>query len=499
MIPRILHRVVPAQPSAEAERFWVGWQALHPGWEFKSWVDPQDPKAFELGQEFAFATSGAQLADLVRLEVLWRYGGVYVDSDVEPVRALDTLLKESLFICTEDGDMLSNAVMGCVPGHPAVRACIDAILAERRTRLDVPPNIATGPALATQFMGGREDITVLPPECFYPYHYSEPRPRDIATVITPFTYGVHHWAASWVAKPTGDSVPWRSKFRRLVRRSLSPVTRRVLAGFRLELERQPRNAFGTYVGNNRVIVSLPDHTPLVCLADDRSITPELIATGIYDLPYWRFLGKHLRPGDRVVEVGANIGLFTVRMARLVGRFGSITAFEPDPDLFEALNENLSCNWLTDRTTTHQIAVAQQAGTAIFHRNSVLRGNGGLNAVGDSSISVTTCRLDETIRQDLPLHLVKIDVEGAECDVLEGMKGLLRAGAIRMIDVEVVRANAGDAWPRLVASLKHLVDEYGASAHLIALDGTLNPVTIDAVLGGTGHLAHVIFTLPHRQA
>ena len=84
MIPRILHRTVPAETAAEAEQFWAKAVALHPGWEHHTWRDPLDPAEFPITSPHWWrCMTGAQLAGLVRLEVLWNHGGIYIDSDVE--------------------------------------------------------------------------------------------------------------------------------------------------------------------------------------------------------------------------------------------------------------------------------------------------------------------------------------------------------------------------------------------------------------------------------
>ena len=116
--------------------FWAGFRRLHPDWELITWRDPLKAEDFELGTLFAKCRSGAELADLIRLEVLWRHGGVYVDADCEAVRALDPLLRYGFFIGTEDGRSLTNAVLGAEPAHPAIRAYMDAIVNEDRLSLE---------------------------------------------------------------------------------------------------------------------------------------------------------------------------------------------------------------------------------------------------------------------------------------------------------------------------------------------------------------------------
>lgn len=81
MIPRIIHRVAPEVVDPQFDRCSAKWRDLHPDWELMDWRDPLDPNDFETGHLWV-GISGAQLANYVRLEVLWRYGGIYVDADV---------------------------------------------------------------------------------------------------------------------------------------------------------------------------------------------------------------------------------------------------------------------------------------------------------------------------------------------------------------------------------------------------------------------------------
>ena len=204
MIPKLLHRIVipPLTSSGTVQSYWDGFAVLHPDWELRTWSGPFQPGEWELGPLFSRCATVVGVADLVRLEILWRHGGVYVDTDCEPVRELDPLLRHSCFLGTEDGLHVSTGVIGSEPAHPAIRAYMDAILNDDRLSLLVPPNEATGPGLATEILGGRDDVTVLPPEFFYPEPYSARSSVTRAAAseaATPFTYVVHRWAHSWAS------------------------------------------------------------------------------------------------------------------------------------------------------------------------------------------------------------------------------------------------------------------------------------------------------------
>lgn len=196
-IPRILHRTVPQRTSVEVEGWWEAWQRLHPGWEFRTWRDPLRRRDFpRTSKLWARCSSGAQLAGLVRLEALWRHGGVYVDSDVEPYRSLEPLIGANGFAGWEDKRCVPDAVLGFTAGHPAVEAMLD--LAEQRLR-DGGGAWETGPGVSTSVLPGRYDVVLLPPGSFYPYHYSDKakgRRRDHRGE-QPWAFAAHHWHHSW--------------------------------------------------------------------------------------------------------------------------------------------------------------------------------------------------------------------------------------------------------------------------------------------------------------
>ena len=193
MIPRILHRVVPENVPEEYENYWRTARELHPDWDLRTWQDPIDPEGFESAHLWPHVESGAQLAGLIRLEVLWKFGGIYLDMDVEPIRSLEPLLQTSGFACWEDGRVIPDAVLGFEAGHSAIRECLDRALA-----MDPGEGAwATGPGITTAVLKSRSDVLTLPPASFYPYYYTEPERAAENFGLTPWVYGVHRWHGSW--------------------------------------------------------------------------------------------------------------------------------------------------------------------------------------------------------------------------------------------------------------------------------------------------------------
>jgi mannosyltransferase OCH1-like enzyme len=170
---------------------------MHPGWTFMSWEDPLDYSQFETSKYFDSCRSRAAIADLVRLEVLYQFGGFYIDWDCEPIRPLDPLRHYELIVGTEDGYHLSSGVIGSEARHPAIRSLLDNLEIDERPLLEVGLNVATGPMLLTQTLSGHgSGVTIAPPELFYPYAFGTTPERD-EEICTPFTYLIHHWAHSW--------------------------------------------------------------------------------------------------------------------------------------------------------------------------------------------------------------------------------------------------------------------------------------------------------------
>ena len=197
-IPRILHRVVPEHGPAIAETWWEAFGAMHPGWTLRTHRDPLDPADWPLiSPVWPKVANGAQLADLVRLEALLRWGGFYVDQDVEPVRPLDALLGAEVVAAWEDERCIPNAVMGARPGHPLIRQALDDAMRLIRAGRSVWD---AGPGVTTRLFRDDGRVLLLPPGSFYPVHYRDPE-RDAklaAPPPEPWCYVRHHYWGSWL-------------------------------------------------------------------------------------------------------------------------------------------------------------------------------------------------------------------------------------------------------------------------------------------------------------
>src|ERR1700761_4472447 len=113
MIPHRLVRTVPEKTTTECEVWWDRACRLHPDWKHVTWRDPIDRDRFPMTSPFwDDCESGAQLADLVRLEDLWHRGGIYIDSDVEVYRSFAPLTLLRGFAGWDCVDYIPNAILG---------------------------------------------------------------------------------------------------------------------------------------------------------------------------------------------------------------------------------------------------------------------------------------------------------------------------------------------------------------------------------------------------
>lgn len=133
------------------------------------------------------------------------------------------------------------------------------------------------------------------------------------------------------------------------------------------------------------------------------------------------------PGGTGVDVGASVGLHTLALARSLGPSGKLYAFEAEARLEPFLRRTINANGL-HQTNLQILAVGAEHGEATFHVARTI-GHSSLYALSSASevreeVKVEIRTLDELIPEEVQVDLIKIDVEGAELDVIRGAKGVL---------------------------------------------------------------------------
>lgn len=183
-----------------------------------------------------------------------------------------------------------------------------------------------------------------------------------------------------------------------------------------------------YVGDGRALTRMRNGHWMYVPSRDMSLGPWLMIDGTWEKAVTSVFTRAVRPGMTVVDVGANVGWFTLLAARLVGPRGLVVAFEPDPQLFDMLADNVELNGYEHHVQLHRAALADVHGSAPFHAATRHRGNGSLvpalNQLGDASAEIVTYDVTLTTLDALQLpsvDVMKVDAEGAEPRVFRGAR------------------------------------------------------------------------------
>lgn len=194
-IPRTVHRIwlgAAEDLPAEQRAFGESWARLNPGWEVRLWGDGDVDALVSDPAAYARARNPSERSDVLRYEILRRFGGVYADTDVECLRPLEPLLGGvRAFAGYEAPGRLGTAIVGTTPGHPLVERAVAAL--SRTIGTGTYPD-ASGPVFLTAVARGVPDLVRFPREVFYPYGHDEPERRHERFRDA---WAVHHWARTW--------------------------------------------------------------------------------------------------------------------------------------------------------------------------------------------------------------------------------------------------------------------------------------------------------------
>lgn len=226
-IPRVIHQIwVGKNPFPEKYKAWQKtWQSL-PGWTYKLWTD-KEVEQFPLINQKTYNSEknlGAR-ADLLRLEILYREGGVYVDTDFECLKPeiFEALNNSYDFYCGLqlldcEAFLINNAIIGSIPGHPILKACIDLLPFHFNSKWNLQI-IFRGPGLFTsmvvEHMNKKHRDIVFPPGFFYPLGVDQLKQKPFSQlpfceetltlikkiVLKPESLAIHWWDGSW-GKPS---------------------------------------------------------------------------------------------------------------------------------------------------------------------------------------------------------------------------------------------------------------------------------------------------------
>jgi len=219
-IPKIIHQIwLGSELPERFKKLTETWKKHNPSWEYKLWTD-EDAKKFNLSNRDLFEKSNRydEKSDILRYEILYQHGGLYVDTDFECFKSFDILNENFQFYCGVEPllahqVMLGNALIASIPGHPILKHCIEqmkdnvehmeSVMTGGRTCKFFKKCFVcfkTGPYYLTKILietvkglnkEEREKVITFPASYFYPIFFNDPTVQAFDE-----SFGVHLWDAS---------------------------------------------------------------------------------------------------------------------------------------------------------------------------------------------------------------------------------------------------------------------------------------------------------------
>ncbi len=187
------------------------------------------------------------------------------------------------------------------------------------------------------------------------------------------------------------------------------------------------------------------------------------------LPFRRYLAHKLKPGATFVDIGSNVGFFSLMAARLVGPTGRVYAFEPDPHIHEALARSASANAFL-HLETFQFALSDRVEECTFHcakdgtANSLVPEAPGREGRYARTLTTQVTTLDRLVVDGLiqprGIALLKVDVEGEEARTIAGMRDTLEAAGHPAIWCEVRGPQGSTRAPNTFAAVRDALAPLG---------------------------------------
>lgn len=186
-----------------------------------------------------------------------------------------------------------------------------------------------------------------------------------------------------------------------------------------------------YLGNRHAMIELHDGSPFIVDTESLDISTDLIRRGRWEDWIEPYIINSVRPGSVFVDAGANVGYYSILVARVVGPTGRVYAYEPNPRLHDLLKKNFFINGLTGEAFTN--ALGSERREATLWVRTFDSGGGYLSndpncdatASGHTGVRVDVAVLDDILAKDTEIDSMKIDVEGYEPEVVAGAKNVIK--------------------------------------------------------------------------
>lgn len=217
-----------------------------------------------------------------------------------------------------------------------------------------------------------------------------------------------------------------------------------------------KNRMSSYLGEGMGLTHLVDETPIYLNTADIGCPANFINGGRYEEEYLQVLASFCRPDTVFLDIGANLGVFSLRLAPYL-REGRIMAFEPNARIRELFGRSVHLNGLRERIEIFECGASDETAELVLEVPQGHAGGGHVEPArpGDTRARIHVRPLDEVLHELPAFHVAKIDVEGHELHALRGMQRLLARSPQAVVLFEKLVPRAG-----LEAPLMELFSSHG---------------------------------------
>jgi mannosyltransferase OCH1-like enzyme len=226
-IPKVIHYswFGTSQPSDLMKRCIDSWSSQLPQYQIVRWSDLEVSAKSAYAQAAVEARNWGNLSNLLRYAVLYRYGGIYLDVDVEVLKSFDPLLENRCFFgCQQRRPTpwtVNSAVMGAVPGHWFVGHLLRCLMSDYSGQENASTTSVYVPSTELMKCGLKaysenpqklDDITIYPTHYFHPVSYERKDfLSDWRKQAKHDSYSVHYWENSWLHENTPPVLSFRNR------------------------------------------------------------------------------------------------------------------------------------------------------------------------------------------------------------------------------------------------------------------------------------------------
>jgi mannosyltransferase OCH1-like enzyme len=206
-IPKIIHQInIGSKPISQQTLKWMqSWKDYNPQWEYTLWDNAQISSLDLVNKPSLDRCNNlSEKSDILRFEILYQFGGLYVDTDFQCLKSLDSLFENTIkdpLMFLETPDTIGSAFLAASCHNDQIKLLVDNIETRERMYGHTPSNIKYGPVYITQTLGlnsGIPDGSACSNKTVYPYLWWEKhRKTENFHKTHPEAYAVHHWNGSW--------------------------------------------------------------------------------------------------------------------------------------------------------------------------------------------------------------------------------------------------------------------------------------------------------------